>query len=378
MQVTVIGAGVAGLACAVELAERGAEVEVLERGEKLGASSCSWFAGGMLAPWCELESAEPLIARLGSESIAWWRQRLAQGACELAQRSGALAQGASELPQGSAGAAQEASGRSGAVLNGSLVVAHGRDTSELTHFSRRTEQFEWLGGEGIGALEPDLRGRFSKALFFKGEGHLDPRAALEALAKRLGELGVSIRFGVAGAMTAPACWGTPATSRLKIDCTGLAARGVLTDLRGVKGEMLLLRLRDISLSRPVRVLHPRIPLYIVPRPDGLFMVGATMIESDQPTRISARSMLELLSAAYALHPAFGEAEIVEIGTGVRPAFPDNLPRIRWVGDTLYVNGLFRHGFLLAPALARRVAGIVLEERYFPEVQDEDPRERRMA
>jgi glycine oxidase len=343
MQVTVIGAGVAGLACAVALAERGADVEVLERGEKLGASSCSWFAGGMLAPWCELESAEPLIARLGTESLAWWRERLPATA-----------------------------------LNGSLVVAHGRDTGELANFSRRTEQFEWLDGERIAALEPDLRGRFAKALFFKEEGHLDPRAALGSLAARLGELGVPIRYGVAGAMTAPACWGAPTTSRVMVDCTGLAAREVLTDLRGVKGEMLLLRLRDISLSRPVRVLHPRIPLYIVPRPDGLFMVGATMIESDQPTRISARSMLELLSAAYALHPAFGEAEIVEIGTGVRPAFPDNLPRIRWVGDTLYVNGLFRHGFLLAPALARRVAGIVLEERYFPEVQDEDPRERRMA
>jgi glycine oxidase len=343
MQVTVIGAGVAGLTCAVELAERGADVEVLERGEKLGASSCSWFAGGMLAPWCELESAEPLIARLGNESIAWWRDRLET-----------------------------------TVLNGSLVVAHGRDTGELANFSRRTEQFEWLDGEGIAALEPDLRGRFGKALFFKEEGHLDPRAALAALASRLSELRVPIRYGVAGAMTAPACWGPPTASRVMVDCTGLAARGALTDLRGVKGEMLLLRLRDISLSRPVRVLHPRIPLYIVPRPDGLFMVGATMIESDQPTRISARSMLELLSAAYALHPAFGEAEIVEIGTGVRPAFPDNLPRIRWVGDTLYVNGLFRHGFLLAPALARRVAGILLEEHYFPEVQDEDPRERRLA
>jgi glycine oxidase len=343
MQVSVIGAGVAGLTCAVELAERGADVEVLERGEKLGASSCSWFAGGMLAPWCELESAEPLIARLGTESIAWWRERLPETA-----------------------------------LNGSLVVAHGRDTGELANFSRRTEQFEWLDGERIAALEPDLGGRFGKALFFKEEGHLDPRAALEALAARLGQLGVPIRYGVAGAMTAPACWGASTTSRVTVDCTGLSARGVLTDLRGVKGEMLLLRLRDISLSRPVRVLHPRIPLYIVPRPDGLFMVGATMIESDQATRISARSMLELLSAAYALHPAFGEAEIVEIGTGVRPAFPDNLPRIRWIDDTLYVNGLFRHGFLLAPALARRVAGILLEERHFPEVQDEDPRERRMA
>jgi glycine oxidase len=343
MQVSIIGAGIAGLACAVELAERGVEVEVLDRGDQLGAASCSWYAGGMLAPWCELESAEPLIARLGLESMAWWRERFPQ-----------------------------------TVLNGSLVVAHGRDSGELGNFSRRTEQFEWLDGEAIAALEPDLRGRFNKALFFREEGHLDPRAALGSLARRLDELRVPIRFGVVGAMSAPACWGAPSSGRQVIDCRGLAARDVLTDLRGVKGEMLLVRLREISLSRPVRVLHPRIPLYIVPRADGLFMVGATMIESDQPTRISARSMLELLSAAYALHPAFGEAEIVEIGTGVRPAFPDNLPRIRWCGDTLYVNGLYRHGFLLAPALARRVAAILLEERYFPEVQDEDPRERRLA
>ena len=337
-----MGAGIAGLACAVELAERGADVEVVDRSEKLGAAGCSWYAGGMLAPWCELESAEPLIAKLGAESLSWWRARLPSTA-----------------------------------LNGSLVVAHGRDTGELANFSRRTEQFEWLDGEALARLEPDLGGRFNKALFFKDEGHLDPRAALEALVRRLEELKVPIRFGVTLAV-APACWGTPSTQRQIVDCTGLDARAVLTDLRGVKGEMLILRLREISLSRPVRVLHPRMPLYIVPRGDGLFMVGATMIESDQPTRISARSMLELLSAAYALHPAFGEAEIVEIGTGVRPAFPDNLPRIRWHGDTLYVNGMFRHGFLLAPALARRVAGILLEERHFPEVQDEDPRERRLA
>ena len=336
MHVTVIGAGVAGLACAVELAERGATVEVVDRGKKLGSASCSWYAGGMLTPWCELESAEPLVARLGSESIAWWRERFP-----------------------------------GTVINGSLVIAHGRDAGDLAQFGRRTERFEWLDSDAIAALEPDLGGRFSKGLYFREEGHLDPRTALEALASRLGELGVPIRFGV----TASA---TQANERCAIDCTGLAARGVLKDLRGVKGEMLLLRLHDISLSRPVRVLHPRIPLYIVPRADGLFMVGATMIESDQPTRITARSMLELLSAAYALHPAFGEAEVVEIGTGVRPAFPDNLPRITWRGGTLYVNGLFRHGFLLAPSLARMAAEIVLEDRYYPEVQDEDPRERHLA
>src|SRR5215469_3989236 len=170
MQVSVVGAGFAGLACAVELAERGVDVEVLDRGEQLGAASCSWYAGGMLAPWCELESAEPLIAKLGAESLAWWRERLPSTA-----------------------------------LNGSLVVAHGRDSGELANFSRRTEQFEWLDGEAIGRLEPDLGGRFNKALFFKDEGHLDPRAALEALSHRLEELKVPIRFGVTLAV-APACW----------------------------------------------------------------------------------------------------------------------------------------------------------------------------
>ena len=105
----------------------------------------------------------------------------------------------------------------------------------------------------------------------------------------------------------------------------------------------------------MRLLHPRIPLYIVPRGDGVFMLGATMIEASERGRITARSLLELLSAAYALHPAFGEAEILEIGVDARPAFPDNLPRIRRQGDDILVNGLYRHGFLLAPAMARMAA-----------------------
>jgi glycine oxidase len=343
MQVKVIGAGVTGLACALELAERGAAVEVLDRGAALGTSSCSWYAGGMLAPWCELETAEPLVAKLGGESLAWWQRRF-----------------------------------SATALNGSLVVAHARDAADLVQFGRRTERFEFLDGEAIAALEPDLGGRFNKALYFREEGHLDPRAALAALADRLDDLGVPIRFGVSAAAERLVGPAHGARARCVIDCTGLAARSVLKDLRGVKGEMLLLRLRDVSLSRPIRVLHPRLPLYIVPRADGLFMVGATMIESDEPTRITARSMLELLSAAYALHPAFGEAEIIEIGTGVRPAFPDNLPRIGWHGGALYVNGLYRHGFLLAPALARRAAQVVLEDRHFPEVMREDTRERHLV
>ena len=124
--------------------------------------------------------------------------------------------------------------------------------------------------------------------------------------------------------------------------------------------MLVLRCPDVTLTRTVRLLHPRIPLYVVPRGDGVYMVGATMIEAGERGRVTARSLLEMLTAPpMRCTPAFGEAEVLEIGVDARPAFRDNLPRIRRRGATIHVNGLYRHGFLLAPALARMAADLVL-------------------
>jgi glycine oxidase len=338
VKVTVIGAGVAGLTCAVELADRGVDVEVLERSASLGERACSWQAGGMLAPWCERESAEPLVARLGEDAIGWWGEKFP-----------------------------------GTTRNGTLVLAHGRDIAELNEFAARTQEFERVGRERIVELEPDLAERFSQALYFPTEAHLDPRAALAALVARLH---ARVRFGVD--VTPNLIRERQAAGHTVVNCTGLAARAEHADLRGVKGEMALVRVREVSLSRPVRVLHARLPIYVVPRADGLFMVGATMLESDDVGRVSVRSVLELLTAVYALNPMFGEAEVVELGAGVRPAFLDNLPRIRWRDGVLHVNGFFRHGFLLAPALARMTADVLLQEARFPEVMDEDHRERRRA
>lgn len=325
--VTVVGAGVAGLCVAAELAARGGPVSVVDRAGAPGPHGCSWWAGGMLAPFCEGESAEEPVVRLGQEAAGWWERRGARVRRE-----------------------------------GTLVVALGRDRRELDRFARRTEAHETLDGDAIAALEPALAGRFARALHFPGEAHLDPRAALWALADGLRARGVPF---VAG--EAPPRGPT-------IDCRGLAARDALADLRGVKGEMVTLRCPEVALRRPVRLLHPRLPLYVVPRGGGVHMLGATQVEAAERGRVTARSMLELLSAAYALHPAFGEAEILEIGCDARPAFPDNLPRIRRRGSTVLVNGLFRHGFLLAPALARMTADLVLDGT-IPEVMDEDHAQR---
>jgi glycine oxidase len=330
--VRLIGAGIAGLTAAYELACRGAELELIERREAPGRG-CSFYAGGMLAPWCEGESAEPLVISLGQEALTYWTQTV-----PVARREG------------------------------SLVVAPPRDKPELARFARRTIAHEAIESDSITALEPDLAGRFDRALFFSQEAHLDPRAAMAELTRRLSAMpNVTLSFGSDAAPNPNTDW--------TLDCRGLAARDALADLRGIKGEMLILETHEIALSRPVRLLHPRWPIYVVPRGQGRFMLGATMIESETAGHVTARSAMELLNAAYALHPAFAEAEIVEFGSDLRPAFPDNLPRIRKEGRTLYMNGLFRHGFLLAPALARMAAEIVFDDAVFPEVMDADQRQR---
>lgn len=319
-----IGAGVAGLAVATELLARGAKVDIYDVGGAPGAHGCSWWAGGMLAPWCEYENAEEPVLRLGQQAIEWWADKTT------------------------------------VTRHGTLVVANRRDLPELKRFARRTEAFSEVDKVKIAELEPDLHG-FDRGLFFAEEAHLDPRKALQDLYQDLLAKGVQFH-------PKPA----PQNLANAIDCRGLHARESLRGLRGVKGEMLIIRCPDVSLSRPVRLLHPRMPLYIVPRKYGIYMLGATMIESEDSSRITARSMLELLSAAYALNPAFGEAEILEIGVDLRPAFADNLPRIRRLGGTVYANGLYRHGYLLAPALAKGVADLVLDNKYSEMVDGDNP------
>lgn len=318
VRATVIGAGVAGLTTALVLVERGFAVELVERNAGIGPGSCSWYAGGMLAPWCEMASTEAIIGQLGLHSIAWWRRHFA-----------------------------------GTVVQGTLVVAPMRDRAELDRFAQRTDGYQWLDQAGIAALEPDLAERFSKGLYFPGEAHLDPRLALAALVERLTSLGVTVRFGTD---VLP----ETAAGDLVFDCRGFAARADMPALRGVRGEMAMIRSRSLNLSRSVRFLHPRQPLYVVPRGEGVFMLGATMLESEARGAVSLRSMLELLGAAYALHPGLGEAEIIELGADLRPALPDNLPRVARAGRVIRVNGLFRHGFLMAPVMARIAADAALD------------------
>ncbi len=317
--IDVVGAGILGLWQALTLARDGHRVRLIEAAVEPFSQAASRFAGAMLAPWCEAEGAEPIVRDAGIAGLDLWR---------------------AAFP--------------GIVEAGTLVLAQPRDLSELKRFARLAGGHEMVDAQRIDDLEPDLAGRFRSGLFYPLEGHMRTPDALAALLAAVRVAGVEVRLGER--------WEKPGSADFTVDCRGLAGRDALPTLRGVRGERLLVKTREVNLRRPVRLLHPRYPLYIVPWGDGLHLIGATVIESEDTSPMSVRSALELLGMAYALAPAFGEAEIVELSAGVRPAFPDNVPRVVPRGRTIHVNGAHRHGFLLAPVLARVVGEVIATGR----------------
>jgi len=302
-RVAIVGAGVMGLCAAHALRSR--NVTVFDPNPTQNASS---MAGGMLAPFSEIEHLPENFQDAAEHGIQFWKK----------------------FPS--------------FTQNGSLLVAHDGDEYILDRLAQKISGYKIIDGKKIAALEPSLN--FKRGIFIPEEAHIDPRKALTALAAN-----VNIRAETADIQKLQKEYD------YVLDCRGFAAEKDDAELRGVKGEIALVRNIEFSLLRPVRLMHPRYPLYIVPREDNIFMIGATVIESEDKA-VTLKSAMELLSAAYSLHPSFAESEIIGIQAGVRPAYPDNLPRLKIDGTILRCNGLFRHGYLLAPALAACAADFV--------------------
>src|SRR5450631_3132641 len=208
--VSVIGAGIAGAWQALLFARAGREVTLHERSDAAMTQSTSTWAGGMLAPWCEAETSEPVISRLGIRSLELWRQHFP------------------ETP-----------------FNGSLVVAHPRDRADFERFAKLTTGHQRLDARAMTELEPSLEGRFRDGLFYADEGHVEPRRVLPELHACIAAAGGEIKFDHDA--------NADDLDGLVIDCRGLAARDTQPALRGVKGEMIVVETSEVELSRPVRL-----------------------------------------------------------------------------------------------------------------------------
>ena len=327
LHIGIAGAGLLGRLLAWRLSTHGHAVTVfdpasgpLDRGHAAG-----WTAAGMLSPWAELESADAHVAELGLRSLAIW----ADAVSRLPQPPYFRRKGSLLLAhRGDLGAAH----RLASVLHSKMPAGH------VPHA---------LTAEQLHELEPAVHGP-THAWLLEGEGQIHTVQAMRSLTDAATRAGVRWRWDHAVGDLAP---GRIDGERFDavFDVRGVGARPDLP-VRGVRGEILWLHAPGIELGRPLRLLHPRWRVYLVPRPGDIVVVGASEIESEDRSPISVRSLLGLLSAAHSVLPELAEARVVHTETNLRPALPDNLPCIEHRPGLTRINGLFRHGWLIAPAL----------------------------
>jgi len=338
----VLGAGLMGRLLAWQLTRAGHRVTVHEAGGDDAQGSPARIAAAMLAPLAESAITEPSVVEMGRYALPRWPALLAQLAQPVFFQQ-----------------------------EGTLILWHRQDAAEAQRFAvllRATHEkvpalpkLQPLDSAGVRALEPTLENRYAQGLYLPGEGQLDNRQLLAALLHELQVLQVDLHWNSPRAPQdfAPGAQGQP---DWVFDCRGLGAQTQWPQLRGIRGEVARIHAPDVTLTRPTRLIHPRYPIYIAPKQDHVFVIGATEIESNDLSPPSVRSTLELLSAAYAVHPGFAEARILEIASQCRPTLPDNLPALRRLGPrTLQINGLYRHGFMIAPAVLDAVLELVHEQ-----------------
>ena len=311
--------------------------------------AAGWTAAGMLSPVAELESGDQEVFDLGCRSLEHW------------------AAYARHLP-----------GDIGYRRAGSLLLAYAADrgaaarvVAQLNDRTPTDSRPVPIDPAALRELEPAVHGP-GLAWRLADEGQVDTVRAMVSLAEAGLAAGVDWHWGCTVDFTERGlqvrrdsgpgdATEAGAAYDLVLDLRGLGARPDLP-LRGVRGEIFWLHAPDVVLGRPMRLLHPRHRVYIVPRADGIILVGASEIESEDRSPPSVRSTVELLAAAHSVIPALAEARLLRADVNLRPAMPDNLPVVRREvlpqvqhdGCLIRVNGLFRHGWLIAPALIEDV------------------------
>ena len=343
MHIGVAGAGLLGRLLALRLSAAGHRVEVFDSArdpgprETSGSEAAAWTAAGMLSPVAELDRSNEDVFRLGLRSCQLW-PGLAQaaGVPEVCHFDGSLLL----AHRSDAGAAQR--------LVGLLQAKAGADYLPQP-----------LASDALAQLEPGIHGP-ALAWLLPCEGYIEVHNTMNALHAQGTRQDVQWHWGCPvvaverGVLQVEYAGEGREAQRFDhvFDVRGVGARPQLP-VRGVRGEIFLLHAPGAGLKRPVRLMHPRHSVYIVPRPDDYLVVGASEIESEDRSPVSLRTTLELLSAAHSAIPALAEARVVHTESNLRPALPDNLPLLESGPGLTRINGLYRHGWLLAPALVEQ-------------------------
>lgn len=347
----VVGAGLIGLACALEAADGGREVLVLDAG---GEERASEVAAGMIAPVGEASWGEEDLLAAALESARRWPE----WARRLEDRGGEPV---------------------GYRRCGALHVALDRDeAAELRRLHDLHAELglesSWLAAGACRRLEPGLGTDVAGGFEAPGEAEVDPRVALVALRSACAAAGVR---AVTARVERVLLSGGAARGVTLDDGAEIAAGAVLlapgarlttlcppgseVPVRPVKGEVVRLRARPGE--EPCGRIVGSERVYIVPRAGGEVVLGATVEDRGFDLRVTAGGVHELLREAYRAVPEIAELELAGCAAGLRPTTPDNAPAIGWtdVEGLMIAGGHHRNGVLLAPFTAETIGALLRRE-----------------
>ena len=339
--VTVVGGGVIGLALARELASRGAEVLVVERG-RTGEEASSAAAGLLTAQW-EAAAPSPLF--------------------DFALQS------------------RELYPRWAAALEEETGLAVGWRRTGVLHCGRaeELEKFLWqleagLPLERVDAAEIRARSaarvapEVEEALFFPRDSVVNNRLLVRALRRSLEARRVRIFEGIAvtrfliegGTCRGVETSGGSFAATRVVDAAGAWANLDPTLPFAIPVEPIRGQIVELADDGEFPTVLASEDVYLVPRSDGRVLVGATAERAGFRKEVTASGVARLLSAACALVPSLERARVSDMWAGFRPGTPDGLPILgeSQVAGLYLATGHFRYGILLAPITALRLADVL--------------------
>ena len=357
-KIAIVGSGVMGRVLTLAFAKNmpDVKIDIYDKDIKSGKNSCSYQAAGMLCPISELTINSIHTYDFGNDSVKLWQDLLFTNNKCLATKNNIIRK------------------------SSTLFLAHNNDTSELKHIQDRLvffakenpdiqKTYKNVNSNELSILEPNLtNGQFiNRGLlisdeaavhvpnFFKFTNNFN--ATQTNITCYEFDIDKIIRNKVY-------CNGQINEYSHVFDCRGFSIKNRVNDLYGMRGEAIILQHQDIKINHIIRLAHPRHTLYIIPRGDGIFYLGATSICSEDYSPISVQSIMEFMSMAMVVDSRFSEARLIKTLTSVRPTSLDDKPIIKTSGGNTVVNGLSRHGYLFAPKIANQLIN------YFKKVMDE--------
>ncbi len=334
MKIGIIGAGILGRLLAIEFSKYHYQITLFEKDDKNSSLSSCATAAGMLNPWSEINESTALVFELGVLSLTRWQ--------EITQKISA--------PE---------------ILShcGSAHVSSYGDKAKIDHLLKNLIKKQ----EGLYCIPLDnslkkqlfnkINSDFPYGFYLPDEKCIDPRLFITKSNDYFATKN-NIHF----------CYETNILKfsnntissenntenfDLVLNTTGYQGKSDLKDtLRGVRGSLILVEAPQVNLHSIVRLGHLRYPIYIVPRGEHKYIIGATTHETECTKPITVEANLELLSTACQFDPGFLEAHILDQRVNLRPSFANSEPKIQLLNNVYFLDGLYRHGITISPIISQ--------------------------